>query len=827
MSNERINDFISGNLVLAKPEEVHATQPFSKMLVNDYNYPKSHIQTRPQFRVRARPSDQNRSYPVDIAVFKSEQKLEDDVSIIVECKNPNETADTVQLRDYLKFSNARLGVWFNGNEIVCIQKVESDGYIEFESIPTLPKYGQRIEDIGRFKRKDLEPTHNLKTVFKAIRNHLAGNAVGVTRDETIAQQLINVIFCKIYDEKYTSPDDMVTFRYGVREDEIEVERRILSLFDSVKSVYSEVLNEDDVIDLDANSLAYVVGKLQNYCLLEAERDVIADAFEYFIGSALKGEQGQFFTPRNVSKLMIEILDPNAHERIIDPACGTGGFLIESLKFVWERKIQPNGQVLGWPQNIIENEKQKFATKNIFGIDKDKILSKVTKAYMTLMGDGTVGVVCDDSLEKESNWNAITRQNIELGKFDIVVTNPPFGSKIAVTGKDKLSQFDLAHNWKLQNNIGKRGKLKAKEKPQVLFIERCLELLKDGGRLAIILPETYFHAPNSKYLRDYIRHGNNILWVIDLPHNTFKPYCNAKTIVIVLEKNKIQSSVVNMAFAEEIGHNHQGKELLRQSELNSNHPIGSLWDDLEVISTELRNPADKSNHFTISQELSKMNTDVLVPRYYLGRRNLPNESADFIYISVGELLEQEIIDAWDGHGSPPAIEKGQGEVPYIRVSDIVNWELYRNPTTGVREEVWEEFTANKLPPEQEDIIFVRRGSYRIGTVAMVSPRDTKLIFTRELLTIRVMNQANSYGITPYYLLALLSSKSVYEQCANLTFMDTTLPNIGNRWTELRLEISQNPMERLKIHNAVKSALDQKWAAQNTIDALRKTMNELIT
>jgi type I restriction enzyme M protein len=326
-----IIDYVSGLSVKATPEEIEAVQVFSKQLVEDYNYPKDHIQTRPQFKVKARPSDTKKEYSVDIAVFSNNKKQEDDICIIVECKKKDRKDGKTQLQDYLRFSKAVLGVWFNGNERMFLRKIEKSGRIEFEEIPNIPQFGQRIEDIGKFKRKDLKPTHNLKATFKAIRNYLAANTVGATRDEVLAQQLINLIFCKIYDEKFTKQEDIVIFRTGIDEEPKNVRGRILKLFEDVKKGKKDILDRSDDITLDVNSIVYVVGELQNYCLMEAERDVIADAFEVFIGHALKGEQGQFFTPRNVVKMIVDILDPDDENLIIDPACGSGGFLIDALK----------------------------------------------------------------------------------------------------------------------------------------------------------------------------------------------------------------------------------------------------------------------------------------------------------------------------------------------------------------------------------------------------------------------------------------------------------------------------------------------------------------
>lgn len=190
-------DYISGLPVKETPEEIEAVQPFSKILVDDYGYPKEHIHTRPQYRVKVRPSDTKKEYPVDIAVFTGADHVDDAAYIIVECKKKNRKDGRSQLEDYLRFSKAYLGVWFNGEERLYLQKIEKDGRILFEEIPNIPRYGERVEDIGKFKRKDLKPAENLKPTFKTIRNYLAANAVGITRDEVFASQLINIIY--LYD----------------------------------------------------------------------------------------------------------------------------------------------------------------------------------------------------------------------------------------------------------------------------------------------------------------------------------------------------------------------------------------------------------------------------------------------------------------------------------------------------------------------------------------------------------------------------------------------------------------------------------------------------
>lgn len=581
-----IIDYISGQQLKATPEEVEAVQVFARILVEDYGYPKDHIQTRPQFHVKVRPSDVKKEYPVDIAVFTDSERTDDSISIIVECKKKNRKDGRSQLENYMTLSKAQLGVWFNGEErLYLYKKNEENGHVIFQEIPNIPKFGESIDDIGALKRKDLIPTHNLKSTFKAIRNYLAANAVGATRDEVIAQQLINVIFCKIFDERWTGQDSVVNFRVGINDDKSKIRERVVKLFDNVKEKYHEIFTKEDTITLDEGSIAYIVGELQNYCLLDAERDVLSDAFETFIGHALKGGQGQFFTPRNVIRMMVEILDPKPTEMLIDPACGSGGFVIESLRYIWD-KVRAQCNDLGWSHEAIREEEIDRANTCIRGIDKDYFLSKLAKSYMAIMGDGKGGIFCEDSLERPENWSTKTRQKIHMGDFDIVLTNPPFGSKIPVTGEDKLKQYDLAHKWKNKKgtNEWEKGKLADKEAPQILFIERCLQLLKEGGRMAIVLPEGIYGNSQLGYIRRWLLDKGRVLAIIDIPFETFMPNTSTKTSILVFQKlssvNIPDDYPIYMAVAETCGHDRRGNE------------TGS--DDISLISQDFKKWCTENN-----------------------------------------------------------------------------------------------------------------------------------------------------------------------------------------------------------------------------------------
>jgi len=568
-TKEGVRDYISGQWIKSGVKEhEEAVNIFSQRLVEELGYSKDQIQTIPQFRVKVSPSGQEK-YPVDITVFRDEKKSYNNVYMLVECKQPNRKDGRKQLDIYLNLvPSVEIGVWFNGKEHLYLWKTrdpKTKRWIWVE-IPDIPKKGQRVEDIGLYKRKNLEVPKNLKAVFNDIRNHLAGNITGITRDESIAQEIINLLFCKIYDEVNTPPDEQVTFRAGVNEMPEDVKARIVSLFEKVKTEYDDVFEKEDVIKLDADSIVYVVGELQKYAITKAERDAVGDAFEVFIGPALRGSEGQFFTPRNVVRMAIEMLNPEIDEYVIDPACGSGGFLIVALEYMWS-KLDKEAEKKGWSKELLAVKRRELASKFIAGIDKDSFLAKVTKAYMAIIGDGRGGIFCENTLVPLSEWNPKTRQKINLESFDVLITNPPFGAKIPVRGDGILGQYELGFKWKYDKKTKtweRTNKLQDKQPPQILFIERCLQLLKPGGRMGIVLPDGILGNITDGYIRKFILDKAKILAVVDMPPETFQPSTSTKTSLLFLQKKKENEKVENypifMAVAEKCGHDRRGKPI---------------------------------------------------------------------------------------------------------------------------------------------------------------------------------------------------------------------------------------------------------------------------
>lgn len=712
-----VEDYISGIPVRATPEEVGATQVFSARLVEDYSYHKNQIQTRPQFRVRKCPSDEAKEYPVDIAVFKSAEKSEDNLFMIVECKEPNEEAGLRQLKLYMDMSPAEVGAWFNGTAHAYIRKTQlTGGGWDYDPIPNIPQRGQRIKDIGRFKRKDLKPPHNLKAVFKDIRNHLAQLTTGIVRDEALAQEVINLLFCKIYDELNTGQDELVTFRCGVKEDVDNVKKRIVDLFEEkVKRVYDDVFSESDRLNLDPHSVAYIVGELQNYCVSEAERDVIGDAFEVFIGPALKGSEGQFFTPRNVIKAAVQILDPNPDEFLIDPACGTGGFLIVAIERVWQ-KIRLAAQRRKLSDAWIKEESARVATKYFRGIDKDSFLAKVTKAYMAIVGDGRGGVFCENSLKPTAEWRSAMREKIPIDSFDVLLTNPPFGAKIPVKGEDLLRKYDLGFKWKKQfsnNKIdwvwSRTNKIAKQVPPQVLFIERCLHLLKPGGRLAIVLPDGVLGGDKIGYVAAFIKTQAKVLALIDCPVETFAPMVTTKTHIVFLAKKSVpdtdSSYPVFMAIARKVGHNRKGRPLP-----DDDFPV--IAANYERLTVQHKKIAPTELGFVVD---SKWLEDNLIVRRYLPEYI---EALELITHSKEQTeslgMMKSRINTGANVGSSDYISSNVG-LPYILVSNITEEGITFSDLKYVKPDV-----ATKGTTVHSGDIVINRCGNDAGVAAVVPP-----------------------------------------------------------------------------------------------------------
>ena len=814
-----IRDYVSGVVVKASPEEVQATQVFARRLVEDYGYPKEHLQTRPQHRVRYTPSGSGGSYPVDIALFQGPEHHDHELFMVVECKKEDVEEGLEQLRIYMQMSAAEVGVWFNGNDHRYLRKqMKPGGTIQFVDLPDIPRFGQDIAEVGLHLRRDLKKPSNLKVTFHILRNHLAGNAVGVTRDEALAQEIINLLFCKIYDEMNTAPDEMVTFRAGTDEAAKKIKQRINGLFEKVRQEYADVFDKTDAITLDPASLRHVVGELQNYCITDADRDAVGDAFEVFIGPALRGSEGQFFTPRNVVHMIVDMLDPRPGEMVIDPACGSGGFLIGALGRIWAG-IDQKAKKLRWKPAQTAIHRREIATKCLRGLDKDSFLAKVTKAYMAIMGDGRGGVFCENSLERRSEWNQKARDKIELGEFDIVVTNPPFGKKIKIKGAPLLAQYDLGHKWKSPRDATKpparRNELEKDRPPQVLFIERCLQLLKDGGRLGIVIPESILGSPSYTHIVHMLLTRTTIRAVVTMPESLFKTSgkggTHAKVCVLCLEKTVPDGPYnIFMADVKWCGHDSRGNPTIRK-DANGDFV---LLDEVPTVAENYRNrdliDPEQQNRLGFLLSSEDIRNRILVPKYYDPgiRAHLDKLSETYTLVSVQEMVAKRWVSLATGT-EVGKMAYGTGDIPFVRTSDLSNWEIKLDFKHGVSQDIYDDFKS-KADVEAGDILLVKDGTYLIGTTAIVSESDVPMLFQSHIYRIRVKKPDN---LSPWLLFACLNSPIVKRQIRSVQFTQDIIDSIGQRIREVVIPIPNDPELAARLTAEVQHIIETRNKLRN--------------
>ncbi|MFD0700218.1 methylation-associated defense system DNA methyltransferase MAD2 [Myroides pelagicus] len=496
--------------------------------------------------------------------------------------------------------NCEFGLWTNGQDIKYLQReydvFDNENFID---LADFPGEGETIEDMDRADRSHARKPANdsLIKVFKRSHDYIYGNE---GRKKDAFWQLLYLIFCKLYDEKrrflaYESGESYRRkFWVGVKEQNTDegrkqVAERIKSIFEELKQsgTFSDVFDGNEAIDLTDKGVAFIAGELAKYNFLDATVDVKGMAYETIVSNTLKQEAGQFFTPRNIVKAMVEMLDPSENTRVLDPACGSGGFLVMVLDHV-RKKIakdlypELDGVLLADKFNTYEvNERvREYAETNIFGFDFDPDLKKAARMNMVMAGDGHANIFHVNSLaypqwehpEEIAKIKSAIDTSVERmqdiienytsdarGKFDMIFTNPPFGAKVKVDA-------EIAEKYFLS---------KYSDAPEVLFIETCYKLLKPGGKMAIVLPDGILGNPNTLPVREWILENFKILASVDLAVEAFLPQVGVQASLLFLEKKTdLQRNIANegsedydvfMAIAEKLGKDRRGNPIYVRDE----------------------------------------------------------------------------------------------------------------------------------------------------------------------------------------------------------------------------------------------------------------------
>lgn len=631
------------------------------------------------------------------------------------------------------------------------------------------------------------------------------------RAERLGAEMIRILFCKIYDELHNKENSK--FKISPNEGESEVSNRIKTIFKEAKKSFTDVFDEEEKLHLDDKSISYVVTQLQNYDLLKTKRDVISEGFQAFWGPRLRGEKGQFFTPRNITKMCVEILDPKPREKIIDPACGSGGFLVECITHL--------------------NGKDLF--NNVFGIDKEIDLAKICKAYMSIVGDGHSNIFCADSLEVPSR-HAEMREKIKNDSFDVVLTNPPFGARIPIEDRKILKNYNLGHKWdKTRQDKWENTNLISKQVPQILFIERCLQLLKPGGRMAIVLPDGIFGNPSDRYIVQYILQGAKILAIISLAPEAFLPSTHTKTSILFLEKKKREATTEDytlfMAIANKVGHDKNGKPTYKMNgkgEYILDRNGNKIADDNLLNITERyrlfkENKLRHYEHLGFVVKLSEIKDFILIPNYYdpemEEKLKEMEQSRKYTLASIKQLVEKGLLSIKRGNeiGSQ---YYGMGDIPFVRTSDIVNWEIKIDPIKCIPEEIYKRYKKNQ-DIHENDILLVTDGTFLIGRTAIVTSLDKKIVIQSHIRRIRCLKPSELHQ---YFLLYLFNTDIVQQQIQAKTFVQATISTLGNRIYEIMLPIPKDKNVTQEIIKEVSEMVEIKTCAKRKIEKIKNLKME---
>jgi type I restriction enzyme M protein len=524
------------------PEET-VRQLYIYKLINDYGYLTSRIQ------VEAPIYFGREVKRADIVIIDKDRPTVP--YIIVEIKKPKLTEGKEQLKSYCNATGAPIGVWTNGEQISCYNRKDPN---YFESISDIPISTQKLSDIlnekvtyDDLKKKDKiqNEKRSLRALIKEMEDEVLASA-GVDSFE----EVFKLIFTKLFDELICANDSTSYLKFrNSGETDFELKEKIQELFDDAKNRWEGVFTEDSKILLSPSHLAVCVSTLQDVKLFNNNLDVVDDAFEYLMSKAQKGEKGQYFTPRYVIDMCVKMMNPSENDYLIDTACGSAGFTVHSIFYVWKKIRQAKGLPVGegFTTEKRTEEEKRFVREKVFGIDFDEKTVRVARTLNLIAGDGQTNVLHLNTLDY-GRWNEITRQeawndtyndgfrrlkklrptginDYSQFQFDLVMANPPFAGDIKEN--TIISRYELGKNaqGKWQKNVSR----------DILFIERNLNFLKPGGRMAIVLPQGRFNNSSDKPIREFIAERCRILAVVGLHSNVFKPHTGTKTSVLFVQK----------------------------------------------------------------------------------------------------------------------------------------------------------------------------------------------------------------------------------------------------------------------------------------------------
>lgn len=655
----RIVDYIDATRTRAATPEERVRQAYARVLVEEYGYPKDRIVIENAIAIGSETKS------ADIVVYDSptacQQRDQGRIYLVIETKAPTKKTGRKQLTSYISASSAEGGIWTNGDDVAYFRRIhkadESIGQ-RLQEWTNIPRLGETWDAVGHYRKNQLRPPANLKQVFR--RCHNAIYKAGLD-SEDVTLDMVRIILAKYRDEQ--NEGEVCEFRctpeeFSTTEGRRRVAGRIHKLFKQVLTEYRAVFDEGENITIGDDNLAVVVNELQPFRFLadrETEQvyDIIGTAFEVYVATHLKGDRGQYFTNRLVIDMMVRMLDPSEGDVVLDPACGSGGFLVSALRHVRHRVLDSQRSDMAKGREI------RAFQQRLLGIDVSPKLARVAKTNMILNGDGHGGIAKANTLrdlaeELDVTYPLHPKSTARIRPTQIF-TNPPFGAghDLRQRSVDVLVNFALGRVWK----AGFGDWLKSTSQldtgtgvpPEILFLERCIQLLEPGGKLAIVIARGVLDNTNTLAARQYVLRETKLLGVVNCHPNTFAPFNGTKASILFLEKKVMpvfqqgEDYPVFMAMSQKVGQDSMGREIYKR---DGNGDLVVL-NGKRVLDHDLKEIVASWRQHLAGQEIEyEVAWSVPLSRIMrAGMRFNPLRYAPITEKALGQVLELADSDEW--------------------------------------------------------------------------------------------------------------------------------------------------------------------------------------
>ena len=761
-------------------------------LVLDYKYDRNDI----DFEVKV-----PRRTPEDLAdIVVYEKNNDTQPYIVVECKKDGITDNQFNQAIEQVFGNANSlrakYAWVVAGNTETAFDVKNFDSMErsknvISEIPT--SYGKISE--YRFKKtKDKEKKNSLKIVSREElistleKCHQTVWQGGKLNPSDAFDEVSKILFCKLKDEKTTKSNEFYKFQIGTHEESKEVSNRIHKIYEEGKKADANVFSED--IKLDDEIIYKTVEHLQGININGTDLDSKGIAFERFMGDFFKGKMGQYFTPRNIVYFCVQMLDISEYERVLDPACGSGGFLLHAMDTVRKKAEKDFDDTVE-----IFKHWHDFASQRLFGIEINEQIARVCKMNMIIHDDGHTNVISEDTLDNIDKHHELNEKFIKES-FDVILTNPPFGAKVLSNEKKYLGNYILGQNG---------NKVRASQSTEILFIERCYEYLKEKGRMAIVLPDGILTNTTLQYVRDFIMEHFRINAIVSIPQTAFSHYgAGVKCSLLFLTKETVSEDYdIFMASAEDVGYDATG----RKTDKN----------DLEEILKEYRRFSEKKNfkllsklYFIIKYSQINKRIDPFYIKFKLSI--LPNNKYDTKLLGNIMYMEKGITYNKDS-------EREIG-IPVLRAGNITleTNQLNFDDIKYLDKEL--KFPNEKKLKKNDIFICTNSGSKsHIGKMAF-SFNDTEYYFGGFMGALRLKPEIK---YEPYYLFVILTTNYI-KKLIELLIANTTINNINfSDIAEIPIPIPPIDIQK-QIADIMQEAYSKKESLEKEASELLNSIND---